>query len=242
MRSSLRITLIAPSGSSTASSTSFTSATPCSRSACTTSSRVIPARRKCVSRIVPWWISMMPSPASSFAKPRDRNRHHSITRCQAISTGAPRSPPARLRSGPTIPFWPAFPATRGGTGSHVGTWASWRGAGALGREGSRFLVRDGAPRLLLDLCRAEPLQVREGDVIQGRDRDGVPRGRVDVDAHLGARGEGRAPRRVVDPIPHLGQIDLVGIADPDFGGGAIGNDVRRSAPFGDNALNARFGP
>src|SRR5207248_491270 len=54
VRSSSRTTLIAPSGSSTAISTSSARATPCSRSACSTSSRVTPARRQCSSRILPW--------------------------------------------------------------------------------------------------------------------------------------------------------------------------------------------
>src|SRR5947207_3707341 len=52
--SSSRTTLIAPSGSSTANSTSSARATPCSRSACSTSSRVTPARWQCSSRILPW--------------------------------------------------------------------------------------------------------------------------------------------------------------------------------------------
>src|SRR5216117_4040358 len=88
LMSSYRTTLIAPSGSRTASITVATSATPCSRSAWRSSSRVMPARWRCSASIWPLWISMIPSPASSLAMPRLRSRHQSITRCHPISTPA----------------------------------------------------------------------------------------------------------------------------------------------------------
>ena len=83
--------------------------------------------------------------------------------------------------------------------------------------------------------------MRKGRFVQQPDRNAITHRAVRLDFQFRARGQCGAARGVVDHLPHLREINRVGIPYVKVGDRAIGHHIRCLATFRDDALYARFG-